>query len=102
MRNVSFTLPWGKVYTLDTRPSQAFPIFRGSPEKYAQALLARYGNWAAALGFLVGTKLDLRDPFFLQVNNYIVNRIEGKSRAKRAEELAAKQAQAPAPHPTVQ
>lgn len=87
MRNVIFTLPWGKLYK--TKWSNG--IFKADPTKYAQALIAaNHGNPADALMFLDRqVPAATADAFYRQSRNYILNRINGFSRETRAARLAS-------------
>jgi hypothetical protein len=75
-----FTLPWGIAYF---SRNIGDVTFRGSPEKYADALVERYGNLGAALGFIVALKAESGNKFFTQAHNVIANRLLGKKRKDR-------------------
>lgn len=87
MRNLIFTLPWGRLFKTKFDSG----VFKGNPTKYADALIeANLGNKVDALLFLdrqipAATAND----FFRQTRNVIMNRISGNTRKNRAARLAA-------------
>lgn len=92
MRNIIFTLPWGRLY----KTKWSSGIFKADPTKYAQALIeANHGKAVDALLFLDRqVPAATADAFYRQTRNFIMNRINGHSRKTRAARLAAGQ---PAP-----
>lgn len=76
-----FVLPWGTAYF---NRNIGDVTFRGSPERYVDALVERYGNLGAALGFIVAMKAEAGNRFFTQAHNIASNRLMGKKRKDRA------------------
>lgn len=74
-----FTLPWGTAY-YDRNVGDV--TFRGSPDRYVDALVQRYGNLSAALGFIVALKADASNRFMIQAHNVASNRLMGKKRKR--------------------
>lgn len=87
MRNIVFTLPWGRLFK--TKWSNG--TFKGDPTKYAQALIAANHNKPVDALLFLDRQIPAAtaDAFYRQTRNYIMNRINGVTRATRAARLAA-------------
>jgi hypothetical protein len=66
-------------------------IFRGNPDKYVKSLVETcLGNLAEALLFIDrAVPQTIKDPFFTQVRNIILNKLAGKKRSDRKPAVVA-------------